>query len=61
MEVLDKYGPVAVAIDSSHPSFVSYGNYAYGESGTCSNKKLGLIPTHTNKFIFILFIINIYF
>ena len=25
MEVLDKYGPVSVSIDSSHPKFVSYG------------------------------------
>jgi hypothetical protein len=56
MEVLDKYGPVAVAIDSSHPSFVSYGNYAYGESGTCSNKKLGLIPTHTQTNLFLFYL-----
>ncbi len=24
MEVLDKYGPVAVAIDASHPKFFSF-------------------------------------
>ena len=41
MEVLDKYGPVAVAIDASHSTFVSYDNYVYGESGQCNNKNIG--------------------
>ena len=32
MEVLDKYGPVSVSIDSSHPKFVSYnkGEFNFG-------------------------------
>ena len=48
MEVLDKYGPVAVAMDSSDPNFVSYsvGTFGtkdgqYGSPGTCSSDHLG--------------------
>ena len=48
MEVLDKYGPVAVAMDSSDPNFVSYSvgtfgtsNGQYGSPGTCTSDKLG--------------------
>ena len=53
MEVLDKYGPVAVAIDSSHSTFVSYGNYLYGTTDkTCSNTNLGLIYIYTQAYLF---------
>ena len=48
MEVLDKYGPVAVAMDSSNPHFVSYNdgvfglkNGQYGAPGSCSSDNLG--------------------
>ena len=48
MEVLDKYGPVAVAMDSSDPHFVSYSvgtfgtsNGQYGANGSCSSDDLG--------------------
>ena len=42
MEVLDKYGPVAVAIDASSPNFVSYSDNFYGSTpGSCSNRTLG--------------------
>ena len=37
MEVLDKYGPVAVAIDASHPSFVTYSDGYFGLENTCNN------------------------
>jgi hypothetical protein len=42
MEVLDKYGPVSVAIDASNPSFVNYvkGEYAYLQ-GTCNKSFIG--------------------
>jgi hypothetical protein len=48
MEVLDIYGPVAIAFDSSDPNFVSYSvgtfgtsNGQYGANGTCSSDHLG--------------------
>ena len=42
MEVLDKYGPVAVAIDASHPLFVSYSDHTFGNKlKMCSSKKIG--------------------
>jgi len=31
MEVLDKYGPVAVSMDSSDPHFVSYSEGTFGK------------------------------
>jgi hypothetical protein len=53
MEVLDIYGPVAVAIDSSHSTFVSYSNHVYGKTGnTCSNTNLGLIYIYTQAYLF---------
>jgi hypothetical protein len=43
MEVLDKYGPVAVAIDASNPRFISYSDDFFGsKSGFCNNNTLGL-------------------
>ena len=44
MEVLEKYGPVSVAIDASHPLFVNYvmGYYA-SLKGTCNSSLIGLI------------------
>jgi hypothetical protein len=43
MEVLDKYGPVAVAIDASNPNFVSYNDHIYGvKPGSCNNNTLGI-------------------
>jgi hypothetical protein len=42
MEVLDKYGPVAVASDASSPNFVSYSDNYYGSTpGSCSNSTIG--------------------
>jgi len=48
LEVLEKYGPVAVAMDSSDPHFVSYSegtfgtsNGQYGSPGSCSSDNLG--------------------
>ena len=43
IEVLDKYGPVAVAIDASHPLFVSYGSFDYGyQKEICYSDRIGL-------------------
>ncbi len=42
MEVIDKYGPVAVAIDASHPSFTSYTmGYHADLKETCDKKIIG--------------------
>jgi len=44
MEVLDKHGPVAVAIDASHPLFVSYSDYIYGTiPGRCNSSRIGFL------------------
>ncbi len=56
IEVLDKYGPVAVAIDASHPSFVSYANYVYGEN-QCSKKNIGTFSKLKIKNNFIFYVI----
>ena len=40
MEVLDKYGPVSVSIDSSHPKFVSYST-GYFKSGSSNATNIG--------------------
>ena len=42
LEVLDKYGPVSVSIDSSSPDFVSYekGNFDDCNSGNIGLKRL---------------------
>ena len=43
MEVLEKYGPVAVAIDASHSKFFSYSDDYYGSSpGLCNSTILGI-------------------
>jgi hypothetical protein len=39
MEVLDKYGPVSVSIDSSSPDFVSYEK---GHFDDCNSENIGL-------------------
>ncbi len=38
MEVLDKYGPVSVSIDSSSPNFVSYEK---GDFDDCNSDNIG--------------------
>ena len=41
-EVLDKYGPVAVALDASNSEFIQYYNGYFGSSSdSCNNPKLG--------------------
>ena len=43
MEVLEKYGPVAVAIDASHSKFFSYSDDYYGSSpDLCNSTILGI-------------------
>jgi hypothetical protein len=43
MEVLDKYGPVAIAIDASDPLFVSYSSSIYGYvPGRCNSNRIGI-------------------
>ena len=43
MEVLDKYGPVAVAIDASNPRFTNYHDNFYGSlSDACNITKIGI-------------------
>ena len=39
MEVLDKYGPVAVALDASDPTFVSYHR---GEFRGCKDRPINV-------------------
>ena len=42
MEVLDKYGPVSVAIDASVSSFVSYANGYFGHKlEMCNSSRIG--------------------
>ena len=42
MEVIDKYGPVAVAIDASHSSFTSYTMGSYAKLNEhCNKKRIG--------------------
>jgi hypothetical protein len=44
MEVLDKYGPVAVAIDASNPKFISYSDDIFASKpGFCNNDTLGYL------------------
>jgi hypothetical protein len=44
MEVLDKYGPLAVSIDASHPTFVSYFAYVYGlKPSVCNSSTIGYL------------------
>jgi hypothetical protein len=44
MEVLEKYGPVSVAIDASHPLFSSYRHYIYGNvPGRCNSSRIGFL------------------
>ena len=41
-EVLDKYGPVAVALDASNSEFIQYDEGYFGSSSdSCNNPKLG--------------------
>ena len=43
MEVLEKHGPVAVAIDASHSKFFSYSDDYYGSSpGLCNSTIIGI-------------------
>jgi hypothetical protein len=39
MEVLDQYGPVAIALDASDPTFVSYHR---GEFRGCKNRTINV-------------------
>jgi len=41
IQVLDKYGPVAVAVDGSSQAFQNYKGGFLGEVGTCSKDKIG--------------------
>jgi len=43
-EVLEKYGPVAVALDASNPKFIHYYNDYFGSSSdSCNKPKLGFL------------------
>ena len=43
MEILEKHGPVAVAIDASHSKFFSYSDDYYGSSpDLCNSTILGI-------------------
>jgi len=56
MEVLDKYGPVSVAIDASDPLFVSYSSSIYGNvPGRCNSSRIG-IPLNINYINCILYL-----
>jgi hypothetical protein len=41
IQVLDKYGPVAVAVDGSSPKFQNYLSGVFGGDNTCSKDKIG--------------------
>jgi hypothetical protein len=44
MEVLEKYGPVAVAIDASHYSFTIYHNFIFGSvPNICKSSSIGFV------------------
>jgi len=42
MEVLEKYGPVSVAIDASNPLFAIYNHYSYADNVKhCNKNRIG--------------------
>ena len=52
MEVLEQYGPVAVALDASNPKFIHYYDEYFGSSSdSCNNPKLGFNYKYNIKII----------
>jgi len=54
VEVLNKYGPLAVSIDASHPSFVSYSYGIYGDVAypVCNKSRIGYLNLLKNNFFY---------
>ena len=53
MEVLDKYGPLAVSIDASDPTFISYFSGVYGlKPSVCNSSRIGYLNLLKNNFLY---------